>query len=543
MFYWIILFLHNISMNTRHFLVTPPCLTPRIFEEKFLKEDNPMVIYTSAQVEIYSLTKNKCTTDTIIENYWNIYSVNRTTGTETKVRPTTSTIKFIIKPGSYDVGTYRLHIKIGYPPGSMEHWMEESMYIKIMHPPPHAFIKGGSGKNIGKGIAAFDARSVSYRLANDPGDPSGLTFEWRCLKFITKHLYKLLQLSINPTSAFNDETGYERKWYHSGFTEHVNDQVAWIDVSTLYERVTYLRNNNATCSTADEIYIKVTPGSFPHITSDNNQNDTAEDTTVPNYDLVPLNIFYNIMYLKDFDNTSRAIYSLRNALPLPVYTELVTNELFTFLEFYYGTDTSPLSIFSLDFFQRLSESFLTLQSISRLEGLDGLPASADATFFENLTTWLQIASEGTSFAETVSPLLTTYEAYISYIYEGVDLINYIGIDGYMQLYIDEWGTCLLNFLGELFEGFYKINQYDWFDMRSKERFYLQWIEDELFQSSECELFDGFDNGTGRLNVTEVDVILGIGYLVNVRVEFNGSISYFVQYAQSVSKNPTELHIE
>jgi hypothetical protein len=113
----------------------------------------------------------------------------------------------------------------------------------------------------------------------------------------------------------------------------------------------------------------------------------------------------------------------------------------------------------------------------------------------------------------------------------------------MQLYIDEWGTCLLNFLGELFEGFYKINKYDWFDMRNKERYYLQWIEDELFQSSECELFDGFDNGTGRLSVTEIDVILGIGYLVNVRVEFNGSISYFVQYAQSVSENPPELHIE
>jgi hypothetical protein len=66
-----------------------------LHQEKFLKEDNPMVIYTSAQVEIYSLTKNKCTTDTIIQNYWNIYSVNTTTGTETKVRPKRSTIKFI----------------------------------------------------------------------------------------------------------------------------------------------------------------------------------------------------------------------------------------------------------------------------------------------------------------------------------------------------------------------------------------------------------------------------------------------------------------
>jgi hypothetical protein len=57
---------------------------------------------------------------------------NEFTHTETKVRPKRSTIKFIIKPGSYDVGAYRLYIKIGFPPGSMEHWMEEIM-VSVVH--------------------------------------------------------------------------------------------------------------------------------------------------------------------------------------------------------------------------------------------------------------------------------------------------------------------------------------------------------------------------------------------------------------------------
>jgi hypothetical protein len=45
--------------------------------------------------------------------------------------------------------------------------------------------------------------------------------------------------------------------------------------------------------------------------------------------------------------------------------------------------------------------------------------------------------------------------------------------------IDKSGACLLNFLGEIMEGFYQIDSYNWFEMKNTERFYLDWIEAEL----------------------------------------------------------------
>jgi hypothetical protein len=43
-------------------------------------------------------------------------------------------LKFKFDPGTLDVGLYRLYTKIGYPrKNPMQHWMEESVYIKIEH--------------------------------------------------------------------------------------------------------------------------------------------------------------------------------------------------------------------------------------------------------------------------------------------------------------------------------------------------------------------------------------------------------------------------
>jgi hypothetical protein len=70
----------------------------------------------------------------------------------------------------------------------------------------------------------------------------------------------------------------------------------------------------------------------------------------------------------------------------------------------------------------------------------------------------------------------------------------IGVDGYLQILIDKSGACLLNFLGEIMEGFYQIDSYNWFEMKNTERFYLDWIEAELFKTSECKNFNGYING-------------------------------------------------
>jgi hypothetical protein len=59
----------------------------------------------------------------------------------------------------------------------------------------------------------------------------------------------------------------------------------------------------------------------------------------------------------------------------------------------------------------------------------------------------------------------------------------------------------------------------------------------------CKNFNGYINGTGSLNITDVDVNDGMGYLVNVRVENEGAISYYIQYVQSVDGSPPIVEIE
>jgi hypothetical protein len=72
----------------------------------------------------------------------------------------------------------------------------------------------------------------------------------------------------------------------------------------------------------------------------------------------------------------------------------------------------------------------------------------------------------------VAELLNTFSAYQTYLNRGLVVADLIGVDGYLQILIDKSGACLLNFLGEIMEGFYQIDSYNWFEMKNTERFYL-----------------------------------------------------------------------
>ncbi|CAC5383759.1 PKD1L2 [Mytilus coruscus] len=80
-------------------------------------------------------------------------------------------------------------------------------------------------------------------------------------------------------------------------------------------------------------------------------------------------------------------------------------------------------------------------------------------------------------------------------------------------------------------------------MKNQETDYLDWLEDDLVPSSACKMFNGIEDGTGSLTVTFKDVSEGKGFLVYLRVEFEESVSYFIQHAQSVQGNPPLLEIE
>ncbi|XP_052068761.1 uncharacterized protein LOC127708011 isoform X2 [Mytilus californianus] len=578
--------------------VVPPCLTYQMFSDKFLKKENAMSIYTSAQVNIYLLTKNKCTTATIIHTYFELYKItNITANTEVQVGGKDYSVKFKFNPGEHDIGYYRLYARIGYP-ASMEHWMEESMFVKIEQPPPHAFIKGGAGRTIGQGISELDARSMSYSLTKGPGDPSGLIFSWRCLNFVTHNIYNLLQFDIKPVLAFKDKSDYKKKWYETNFVLYIKNKVAFIHGSTLAAFVNNLKHSNSTCMLGNEFYVKAELYKYPPAkkqidetieaydnfssTSISNTwngsnittsimttlettvtqgNDTVstlsnmttfeamtttEETTTPAplYDLIALTRFFEIDFMNDMESKPKSeLNSTEFVLPSQENYTLVLNEMLEFLTILYDEESEAFLQDTDDFFERLSDSSLTLDSLYKLSELSGLPASANATFFDNLLEWLQNANVSKQFAYELRDLLDSFRYVQSYIQKTTNLVELIGIEGYFKLVLDDSGQCLMDYLGNIFNGFDKINSFDWHKMKNQEKYYLKWLEDDLFNSSACKLFNGIDDGTGSLTVTSQDVSEGKGFLVYLRVEFEESVSYFIQHAQSVSGNPPVLAIE
>ncbi|CAC5388020.1 PKD1L2 [Mytilus coruscus] len=566
----------GINQDEGNCRVVPPCLTYQMFSDKFLKIDSAMSIYTSAQVDIYLLTKNKCTTATIIHTYFELYKItNITANTEVQVGEKQSGVKFKFKPGEHEIGYYRLYAKIGYP-ANMAHWMEESMYVKIEQPPPHAFIKGGAGRTIGQGLAEFDARSVSYSLTNGPGDPSGLIFSWRCLNFVTHDIYNLLQFNIDPILAFKDISNYKKKWYETNFVPYIENKVAFIDGSTLDPVVKSLKNSNSRCMYGSEFYVKAEPNKYPP--ANKNKGDKTEanstspattfepmtttpdtaapdttapettteetTTTVPPYDRIPLTRFFDIDFMYEMESKPKSeLKDTQYVLPFPGNNTLVLNEMLEFLNDLYGEESDDFLQDTDDFFERLSDSSLTLDSLYKLSDVTGLPASANATFFYDLLEWLQNANVSKEFAYALRDLLNSFEHVQSYVKSATELVDLIGIEGYFKLIIDDSGQCLMNYLGDIFDGFTKINSFDWNRMKNQEKYYLNWLEQELFNSSACKLFNGIDDGTGSLTVTSQDVSEGKGFLVYIRVEFEESISYFIQHAQSDTGNPPVLDIE
>ncbi|XP_071131842.1 uncharacterized protein [Mytilus edulis] len=549
--------------------VVPPCFNYPMFSKKFLRLESPMVIYTSSKVDIYLRTLNKCAPETIIHTYYELYKINNET-TETQIGETQWNLKFVFKPGELEIGFYRLYARIGYPDEAMAFWMEESMFVQITHPPPHAFIKGGDGRTIGEGDLDFDANSVSYSVDKGPGNPTGLTFQWKCLSFMTDNLYNLLQFNLDPVTAFNDSSEvYKKKWYETSYIQYIDDEVAFINGSTLYSVVKSLRNANTTCLLGGHIYVKTeldrytsqapshdistevysqlpenkTLGDFTTTVSYNNSSDILTTTLAPLYELKPLTKFYDIDYMYEMELNPRRELSTASVIPVETQSILVKNEMLEFLASLYDEDSEIFRLDTIDFFKYLSESSLTLSSLFQVGGLPGLPPSANATFFEDLNHWLENAALSKSISDNLLTLISDFKIIQPHIMRAIELVDIIGIEAFFQLKIDDSGKCLLDYLGDIFDGFITIDSMRWHDMKEQELFYLKWLGDEIFEASSCPLFNGSDNGHGNLTVTSQDVLDGMGFLLYIRVEYDHSISYFIQHAQSIPGNVQEVKIE
>lgn len=493
-------------------------------DEKFLEPESPMVIYTSANVEFYPLTQSECP-GLVLYNYWNFYYMNSSSENDTLVKGPVFNLKFKIQSGEYEVGLYKLYVKIGYPQ-NLHNWMEESMYIQILHAPPHAFIRGGSGRTVGHGTFEMDAQSVSYSLSREPGDATGLTFMWKCMNFITSSIYKLLQLNIEPTSAFNYTTEEQEKWYHTGFTMIVENEVPWIEVSTLYDRYQYYKGAGSTCLRADEMFAKVY---------------SSTNTSLTDFELVPLTDFYNITYLSDMSDGANLRRKINDIYPHPSYNTRIQNELITFLDTCY--ESSSLLQDTEDFYTLLSKSQLTLESLHILQDFPSITNVTSRTFFDDLNAWVDTAVDSLVLAEQMLSFLTTFRRYTKLINDGMDLTRVIGLDMYLHLAIDRSNTCILDFLDAMMGNMVAINSNDWYGMKQKDKYYNDWIQNELHKVTECPDFEGVSTGKANLTITESEVQQGMGYVVIVQVSYEGSVAYFTQYAQAVTGQPLLIDIE
>lgn len=498
------------------FLVVPPCLTEPMFSDKYLRQQSPMVIYLSAQVDIHLLTKNKCTTSTIIHTYWELFKIEED-GSETKVKDREYKVKFRFNPGENVLGLYRLYAKIGYPYISMPHWMEESMYVEIVQPPPHAFIKGGGGRTVGMGNVTFDASSVSYSLERGPGDPTGLLFQWMCLNFQTKNIYNLLKFNIDPAFVFGDQKQRLSKWYEETVKTDLIDSDAYLQKTELPSEIQALSTYKGRCYDADNIDVGKT-------------NSSKKDPPT-------LSDIYGVQYLSELANNPAPLKDT-SKMELDVDMKPI-NELDEFLRITLKDGIVPKMSSFLD---KLSDSSSRLTTLSAFRGLAGISEIANDTFFDNIDNWLTTVNESKTYVKNLlTRLVDTIPPISTYVHNTIKYVKLIGKDKYFLMCVNGFRVSLIEYVELLVNDLKRFVSVNWNEIEKNEIYFLSWM-DNLVNRSSCAYFQSH-NGNASLGISSKDVKDGVGFLVFVRVEYERSISYFIQHAQTTTNNPPLLDLE
>ncbi|XP_062604454.1 uncharacterized protein LOC134266247, partial [Saccostrea cucullata] len=177
----------------------PPCLEGSVFGGNYMTKDDPLVLYSSANIEILPKTQITCVLPNLYKN-WTLYLCDEHSENETLTYMAEASL-FQIRPGAFPFGLYRLFVRIEYYPGSYE-FVEGYMYFKLQLPPPNVIIQGGSGRMSGPGKTTLDAWSGSYDLTKGPGYRDGLKFSWSCLEFPTDSLEMLMTFVIPESFTF-----------------------------------------------------------------------------------------------------------------------------------------------------------------------------------------------------------------------------------------------------------------------------------------------------------------------------------------------------
>ncbi|CAG2242454.1 unnamed protein product [Mytilus edulis] len=498
--------------------VIPPCLTSEVFDQNYLAEDSPMVVYTSAKVIIEALAQNLCFTNTSIFYSWELFkrmTDNNSTVTEIKENRTSSSFYFSLKPHDLKPGLYRLHVKIGYPE-DFTHWMGESMYLKIEHPPPNTFIKGGTGRYIGEGSVTLDGKSRSYSLKNGP---------------------EIHQQNVE-------------KWYNTDFLQEVNEKLNRINASTLYTHVQSL--DNATGKLTDDYNVTIRERYKTSYVAGQDDGSSGYDSYVndnyTNYyyyviETRPFQDFFHIKYMKElYKDVQPKIFK---EIVLPDDNEVVRNEYSELVNdlFYEG---SLFVEHLMDFLDLLSDSYLTMLGLYNFEGVPIEDLTTNSPFLIVLDDWLRTIKDIRDDLELMNSTINTYASYVDIMEKGLQLTDYIKMDDFLQLYIrkteNKFEHFYLDFLRDFYNIMIRIDQVDWNRLEMIEKNYTNWLYG-LVDDNRCAHFSPKTDGYAELQVQRQDVVNGVGYLIYLRAYFEGSYGYFVQHAQTIDGDPPELELE
>lgn len=161
------------------------CFQPTgMFDRDYSNETNPLVLYTSQDIDLGSRMAVYCT-EQHVTYVWELTTIDDN-GTYTipyayePVVPATGIIRFA--KGSIEENIYKVTLNVTLDTT----WVYEPTYVKFVKPPPFAYIVGGNllSVKLNKLLVKFDAMTSSYDVMYGEGANQNLTFAWTCKRFV-----------------------------------------------------------------------------------------------------------------------------------------------------------------------------------------------------------------------------------------------------------------------------------------------------------------------------------------------------------------------
>lgn len=409
----------------------PPCLTGSVFGGNYMTKDDPLVLYTSANIEVYPRTQITCPHLYVISN-WTLYSVDDETKNETLILNTTQSALYIPR-GEFPEGLYRLYVYMSYTKHFEYGFVEGYMYFRLQLPPPNVFIQGGSGRMSNPGTIKIDAWTGSYDLTKGPGHRDGMDYSWSCLEFPTNSLDMLMSFIVPEYFTFMSNVTTSRiSW------DFMNSLV---DLSKKYLDTFLLVNQVFFNETFDYQHVNLENISSPDTCLSYNEtsgNPCYLDNVINAESYALLQEFLNSSFIEEIKtqrlNAKSVTTGIENVLPMLKLDENITSSEIGTIE----NDFLPSMGDMIRYTRILSELLLNFNILQTETAKENYTISTLQILDEQLA---KIAKQASNLANTSFPDLILQEMQIyALIFKMFENNNCESLSttspGYAQLYAD-----------------------------------------------------------------------------------------------------------